>query len=79
MEIYLGRQRQYSRNEKDENGNRLFTDDQARFYGFWGGSADAAIEMANFGVVTKSLKGTPHAAQVFKDIIGRTGSRILSR
>ncbi|WP_276677257.1 hypothetical protein, partial [Selenomonas artemidis] len=67
------------RNMKDENGNRLFTDDQARGYAFAAGSANAAIEMANFGVITKSLKGSPHAAKVFQDIIGRAGTRLSAR
>ena len=67
------------RNMKDESGNRLFTDDQARGYAFVAGSANAAIEMANFGVAAKALKGSPHAAKVFGDIIGRAGTRLSAR
>lgn len=64
---------------KDENGDQLLTDNQARGYAALAGYANAGIEMANFGVVTKALKGTPHASKVFGDIIEQTGARLTAR
>lgn len=67
------------RDMKDVNGNRLLTDEQARGWAMLAGSANAAIEMADFGAVTKALSGAPHAAKVFGDIIEGTGARLTAR
>lgn len=64
---------------KDENGNPLLTENQAAGWAMLGGSLNAGIELANFGVVTRALAGAPHARKVFGDIIERTGSRMLTR
>ena len=64
---------------KDENGNPLLTENQAAGWAMLGGSLNAGIEMANFGVVTRALAGAPHARKVFGDIIEQTGSRMLTR
>lgn len=64
---------------KDENGNPLLTENQAAVWAMLGGSLNAGIELANFGVVTRALAGAPHARKVFGDIIEQTGSRILTR
>ena len=42
-------------NMKDTDGNPLLTDNDRRFYSALGGAANAGIEMANFGIVTKPL------------------------
>ena len=42
---------------KDVDGNSLNTDDQARAYALGGGAINPAIEMMNFGLVTKPLRG----------------------
>lgn len=42
---------------KDVDGNPLNTDDQARAYALVGGAINPAIEMMNFGLVTKPLRG----------------------
>lgn len=42
---------------KDVDGNPLNTDDQARAYALVGGAINPAIEMVNFGLVTKPLRG----------------------
>lgn len=64
---------------KDENGNPLLTENQAAGWAMLGGSLNAGIELANFGVVTRALAGAPHARKVFGDIIEQTGSRMLTR
>lgn len=64
---------------KDENGNQLLTENQAAGWAMLGGSLNAGIELANFGVVTRALAGAPHARKVFGDIIEQTGSRMLTR
>lgn len=64
---------------KDENGNPLLTENQAAGWAMLGGSLNAGIELANFGVVTRALTGAPHARKVFGDIIEQTGSRMLTR
>lgn len=64
---------------KDENGNPLLTENQAAGWAMLGGSLNAGIELANFGIVTRALAGAPHARKVFGDIIERTGSRMLTR
>lgn len=64
---------------KDENGNPLLTENQAAGWAMLGGSLNAGIELANFGVVTRALAGAPHARKVFGDIIERTGSMMLTR
>lgn len=64
---------------KDENGNPLLTGNQAAGWAMLGGSLNAGIELANFGVVTRALAGAPHARKVFGDIIEQTGSRMLTR
>lgn len=64
---------------KDENGNPLLTENQAAGWAMLGGSLNAGIELANFGVVTRALSGAPHARKVFGDIIEQTGSRMLTR
>lgn len=64
---------------KDENGNPLLTENQAAGWAMLGGSLNAGIELANFGVVTRALAGAPHARKVFGDIIEQTGSRMLAR
>lgn len=64
---------------KDENGNPLLTENQAAGWAMLGGSLNAGIELANFGVVTRALAGAPHARKVFGDIIEQTGSRMLMR
>ena len=64
---------------KDENGNPLLTENQAAGWAMLGGSLNAGIELANFGVVTRALAGAPHARKVFGDIIEQTGSRLLAR
>ena len=42
-------------NMKDTDGNPLLTDNDRRLYAALGGAANAGIEMANFGMVTKPL------------------------
>ena len=42
-------------NMKDTDGNPLLTDNDRRLYATLGGAANAGIEMANFGIVTKPL------------------------
>ena len=42
-------------NMKDTDGNPLLADNDRRFYAALGGAANAGIEMANFGMVTKPL------------------------
>lgn len=42
-------------NMKDTDGNPLLTDNDRRLYATLGGAANAGIEMANFGMVTKPL------------------------
>lgn len=42
-------------NMKDTDGDPLLTDNDRRFYSALGGAANAGIEMANFGMVTKPL------------------------
>lgn len=64
---------------KDENGNPLLTENQAAGWAMLGGSLNAGIELANFGVVTRALAGAPHARKVFGNIIEQTGSRMLTR
>ena len=64
---------------KDENGNPLLTENQAAGWAMLGGSLNAGIELANFGIVTRALAGAPHARKVFGDIIEQTGSRMLTR
>lgn len=64
---------------KDENGNPLLTENQAAGWAMLGGSLNAGIELANFGVVTRALAGAPHARKVFGGIIEQTGSRMLTR
>lgn len=64
---------------KDENGNPLLTENQAAGWAMLGGSLNAGIELANFGVVTRALAGAPHARKVFGDIIEQTGSRMVTR
>lgn len=64
---------------KDENGNPLLTENQAAGWAMLGGSLNAGIELANFGVVTRALAGAPHARKVFGDIIEQAGSRMLTR
>lgn len=64
---------------KDENGNPLLTENQAAGWAMLGGSLNAGIELANFGIVTRALTGAPHARKVFGDIIERTGSMMLTR
>ena len=64
---------------KDKDGNPLLTDNQARGWAFLGGTANAGIEMANFGVVTKALAGAPHAKRVFGDIIEQFGAGLTAR
>lgn len=64
---------------KDENGNPLLTENQAAGWAMLGGSLNAGIELANFGVVTRALAGAPHARKVASDIIEQTGSRMLTR
>lgn len=64
---------------KDENGNPLLTENQAAGWAMLGGSLNAGIELANFGIVTRALTGAPHARKVFGDIIERTGSMVLTR
>lgn len=64
---------------KDENGNPLLTENQAAGWAMLGGSLNAGIELANFGVVTRALASAPHARKVFGDIIEQTGSRMLTR
>ena len=64
---------------KDENGNPLLTENQAAGWAMLGGSLNAGIELANFGVVTRALAAAPHARKVFGDIIEQTGSRMLTR
>lgn len=63
---------------KDENGNSLLTENQAAGWAMLGGSLNAGIELANFGIVTRALAGAPHARKVFGDIIEQTGSRMLN-
>lgn len=64
---------------KDENGNPLLTDEEARGWALLGGYANAGIEMANFGAVTKALGGVPHAGKIFSDIIGRAGAELTAK
>lgn len=64
---------------KDAEGNPLLTDNQAAGWAMLGGSLNAGIELANFGVVTRALRGAPHARKVFGDIIEQTGARALTR
>ena len=40
---------------KDKDGNPLLTDNDRRFYAALGGTANAGIEMANFGIAAKPL------------------------
>ena len=42
-------------NMKDTDGDPLLTDNDRRLYAALGGAANAGIEMANFGIVTKPL------------------------
>lgn len=64
---------------KDDKGNPLLTDNQAKAYATLGGSLNAGIEMADFGLVTKALGKTPHAKTVFGDIIENFGAKLTMR
>lgn len=58
--------------EKDENGNPLFTNQEAKNYAMLGGALNAGIEMADFGIITKSLTRTPFTQKVLGDIIAQS-------
>lgn len=64
---------------KDENGKPLLTDEEARGWALLGGYANAGIEMANFGAVTKAFGGVPHAGKIFDDIISRAGAELTAK
>lgn len=54
---------------KDAEGNPLLTDEQAKDYATVAGTLNAGIEMANFGVALRALKGAPHTHKMITDII----------
>lgn len=60
---------------KDENGNPLYTDQEAKNYAMLGGALNAGIEMADFGLITKSLTRTPFTQKVLGDIIAQAAEK----
>ena len=54
---------------EDAEGNPLLTDAQAKDYATVAGTLNAGIEMANFGVALRALKGAPHTHKMLADII----------
>lgn len=64
---------------RDKDGNPLLTDNQRKAWALLGGAANAGIELANFGLITKVLSGAPHAKRVFGDILENTGARMTMR
>lgn len=54
---------------EDAEGNPLLTDEQAKDYATVAGTLNAGIEMANFGVALRALKGAPHTHKMLADII----------
>lgn len=57
------------REMKDAEGHPLLTDEQAKDYATVAGTLNAGIEMANFGVALRALKGAPHTHKMITDII----------
>lgn len=53
---------------KDKNGNPILTDGEARAFAGIAALLETGIEMANFGLIEKALKGTVHQ-QAVKNII----------
>ena len=54
---------------EDAEGNPLLTDEQAKDYATVAGTLNAGIEMANFGIALRALKGAPHTHKLLADII----------
>ena len=54
---------------EDAEGNPLLTDEQAKDYATVAGTLNAGIEMANFGIALRALKGAPHTHKMLSDII----------
>lgn len=54
---------------EDAEGNPLLTDEQAKDYATVAGTLNAGIEMANFGIALRALKGAPHTHKMLADII----------
>ena len=54
---------------EDAEGNPLLTDTQAKDYATVAGTVNAGIEMANFGIALRALKGAPHTHKMLADII----------
>ena len=54
---------------EDAEGNPLLTDAQAKDYATVAGTLNAGIEMANFGVALRAIKGAPHTHKMLADII----------
>lgn len=54
---------------EDAEGNPLLTDAQAKDYATVAGTLNAGIEMANFGIALRALKGAPHTHKMLADII----------
>lgn len=64
---------------KGTDGKPLYTDDERRLWAALGGFANAGIEMLDFGLITKALSPTPHAARVFEDIVKNTAVKKTQR
>lgn len=64
---------------KDENGNPLLSNEAARNYALASGSAQAGIEMMNFGLIKNALIGRPHANRIIGDIVNDAQSKMVAR
>lgn len=63
----------------DKDGKPLLSPQAAKDYAVVGGALNAGIEMADFGIITKSLKGSPHASTVIEKIITRAQTEALAK
>lgn len=66
-------------NRKDTKGNRLLSDEEARYYAMLGGTLNAGIEMANIGTIKELVLGGKTGEAALKEIISRSTMKAAAR
>ena len=66
-------------NRKDAKGNRLLSDEEARYYAMLGGTLNAGIEMANIGTIKELVLGGKAGEAALKEIISRSTMKAAAR
>ena len=66
-------------NRKDAKGNRLLSDEEARYYAMLGGTLNAGIEMANIGTIKELVLGGKTGEAALKEIISRSTMKAAAR